>query len=341
MESYKFSYDLNKTQKQEVYNFYNKIEYYSIDQFYKWSELSDNKKRCYLRYYKENKLIGFCIIKEKLLYGSIQFGPLTSEQDKLPEIIENIYRFYKKKKFGLLKIQLEYLPEKEKKDLFQKLNQKVNLDNKNNWCTKILLLGNDEEKLFMNFSKNHKRSIKKAKKLGFKTSIIRSSDNINSFSNVYQQMYRKRKIKSSLNDVNKTFLNINNIIHEEDIGFILGVFNLKNELMGGVIIIFQGENAFYYYGAAAPEYRKYPVLHLAFYESIKISIKLKKKKFDFGGYNKQGLKQMKGINRFKDGFKPELIEYPEVLNFKLNYFPYYLVTFMRKLNRIKNSIKIK
>ena len=66
---------------------------------------------------------------------------------------------------------------------------------------------------------------------------------------------------------------------------------------------------------------KFTILHTAFFEAIKISKKNGLLIFDFGGYSKKGEKQMIGINRFKDGFKGDLIEYSEMLIFKTNYIP--------------------
>ena len=312
-----------------------------MDQFVDWSTIIDGKKNCYLTYYNNNNLTGFCIIKEKLNYASVQFGPLVNNPNLIPEIIEKIFDHYKKKKFGLLRIQLDYLNTKLYETILTNLNNRIDysLDKTSSWSTKILELNINENEIFLNFSKNHKRSIKKAIKLGLITSRLITEGEVDKFSEIFIDMYKFRKISSSIINTKKTFKEIFNLIKKNNLGFILGVFDKNKNLLGGIIVVFQGKNAFYYYGASSPKYRKFPILHLAFFDSIKICIKLGLKNFDFGGYDKYGGNQMEGINRFKDGFSPKLLNYPHALLIKPNYISYLVTIIFRKINKLKNKLK--
>jgi len=330
-----FSYQLSQEDKIAVNNFFDSQNHISIDQHVEWAEITVFKKICYFSLFDDNKLIGYCIIHEKMKYAYISFGPIAKDTATIPLMIESIFNYYKKLKFGQIVIQPGWLSSNSSL-ILNEISKKTpfKIDNKNNWCSINLKLNQSNEEILSKFSSNHKRSIKKASKLGLSTKLIASTEDVESLSAIYKLMCDNRKIISPLPNPKKSFVNIHNFLKYSNKGFVLGVYNENNLLLGGIIIVYQGNTAFYYFGAASPEFKKLPILHTAFFEAIKISKKNGLLIFDFGGYSKKGEKQMIGINRFKDGFKGDLIEYSEMLIFKTNYINNWLIFIFRSVNRL-------
>jgi lipid II:glycine glycyltransferase (peptidoglycan interpeptide bridge formation enzyme) len=98
----------------------------------------------------------------------------------------------------------------------------------------------------------------------------------------------------------------------------MGAFK-EDELLGGLIIIFQGDTAFYYKGYIDHDKRSMPINHLAFYTAMIYSRDKNMKWFDLGGYATGTMdKQLLNINKFKDGFKGELVEFSKTQMIGLN-----------------------
>ena len=335
-----FTYVLSQENKNELNIFFDLHDHISIDQNIEWAEITVFKKKCYFTLHENNELIGYCIIHERMKFAFISFGPISLKRSMIPIMIEMIFKYYKKLNFGQLVIQPGWtlnhnssiLNEISKKKPFQ-------IDKKNNWCTINIKLNNSDEEILSQFSTNHKRSIKKAVKFKLSTKRINSMEDVIKLSVVYKLMCDSRKIISPLPNPKKSFVNIFDFLQSNNKGFILGVYNQNDELLGGIIIIYQGNTAFYYFGASSPKFKKLPILHTAFFEAIKISKINGLSIFDFGGYSKKGEKQMIGINRFKDGFKGDLIEYPQILIFKTNYINNYIIVILRKINTIWSKRK--
>lgn len=340
MTTCKVSYNLSKKEILIINEFYNSIDHISIDQYIKWAEITVSKKKCYFSFFDKNKLIGYCIAYEKMRYAYVSFGPISINKSNIPLMIELMFNHYKKLNFGRLIIQPGWSI-LESPQIFDEIAKKTRfkLDNKNNWQSININLNKSNDEILFNFSSNHKRSIKKAYKIGLTTKLITEKNDIENLSDIYKLMCQNRKIISPLNDPKNTFIEINNFIKKNKKGFIIGVFDNKNNLLGGIIIVFQGNTAFYYFGAASPNFKKLPILHIAFFEAIKISKNNRLNIFDFGGYSKKGEKQMLGINRFKDGFRGTKINYPELIILKPNSLVSLAVLFLKKLNKLWNKRK--
>lgn len=336
----KVLYNLSRKEISKINTLYDSINHISIDQHIEWAEITVSKKKCYFTFFQERKLIGYCIVHEIMKYAYVSFGPISINKSKIPLMIESMFKYYKKLKFGQLVIQPGWLSS-ESSSILEEISKKTafKLDNKNNWCSINLNLNQSKEEILSNFSSNHKRSIKKASKLGLSTKIINSANDIESLSDIYVSMCDNRKIISPFPNPKESFVSMSNFIKNSNKGFILGVFDNNNMLLGGIIIVYQGNTAFYYFGAASPYYKKFPILHTAFFEAIKISKENGLLIFDFGGYSKKGEKQMIGINRFKDGFKGDIIHYPELIILKPNFLVYIIISILKKGNKIWNKRK--
>lgn len=121
------------------------------------------------------------------------------------------------------------------------------------------------------------------------------------------------------------FDKIFNFLSKENLGLLLGVFDNMGNMIGGLIVVFQGQTVRYYKGASDPERRDISVLHLAIYEAIQISKKLEYKYFDLWGYNHlvNDTSQIYFINKFKKGFSDDYLFYPKMLHLSLKPFGFY------------------
>ena len=101
----KFSYSLSEKEKSDINTLYDSFKYISIDQNIEWAEITVFKKKCYFTLFNENKLIGYCIIYEKIKYAYVSFGPIYVNKSIIPLMIEAIFNHYKKLNFGQVVIQ--------------------------------------------------------------------------------------------------------------------------------------------------------------------------------------------------------------------------------------------
>jgi hypothetical protein len=335
MES-KFSYKISQQERSNMIKLFIKNDLVSIDQHPDWVGLISSKTICYYQLFKNNKLVAYAIILERFRFAHLSFGPVAQSIDVITEALKDIHENYKRKNFGMLSIQLGVYNPNESKKIKTELSKSVSFIQKNNsenWSTMKLNLEEEEETILSNFSSNHKRSIKKAIKTGFYVKEIFEEEEIDKLSNIYVELYRHRKIITNLNDPKEAFAGILNLFKRQNAGFVIGVYNENNEMVGGVVVVFQGDTAFYYFGAASPKFRKHPILHLAFYEAFKISKKALMKCFDLGGYNRYAKEgsQVSGINRFKDGFKGEIVDYSEKIIIKPNRLMYFILSIGKEI----------
>ncbi|NQY68704.1 MAG: peptidoglycan bridge formation glycyltransferase FemA/FemB family protein [Flavobacteriales bacterium] len=338
MISYKYANSLSKEEESDVITFFNTVNHISISQHPLWAKcIERNKELGYFLFYINRKLVGYCICTEKLRFANIHMGPIVSKNELLVELIEIIYKHYRKLNFGLLNIQLGMLDTEEVKAYTDSVRKKINYSTSNgilNWSSVRINILSNQEDIVKSFSTNHKRSIKKAIGNGLTTRKLMEMEDVVQFSELYESLYAHRKLISPLADSTAQFHELYQLLKNENRGFILGVLNENELLIGGVCIVYQGNTAFYSYGASLPEYRKLPILHLAFHEVIGLAKKDGMDFLDLGGYSNRAADddQLKGINRFKDGFNGEKLNYPKVLIFKPKKMLGYLLSALRKLN---------
>ena len=134
-----------------------------------------------------------------------------------------------------------------------------------------------------------------------------------------------RKLPYDKKSITNLFNGINSFIHENNKGFIEYIFEGEN-LVGGLIIIYQGNSARYYKGATDPERRDISILHLGLYEAMKYSKANGCTMFDLWGYNHFADEndQVYFINQFKNGFSERFYLFSKKNEFcsKTNYVQY-------------------
>lgn len=329
---------------EEINTFLDSSKLCTIEQYPQWAKIIDNKDNLiYLICRIDDKIVLFCSIREIrnifIKYAQISFGPVFENITILLESIEYLVHYLKNKGFALLKMQLA-LETGAVADLIEyKLNQRFKIKyyfDKYNWSSiRVPLSGRTENEIFKEFTKGHKSAIKKAIKCHVQTAELSNIEDLEEFCKIYHKMNVKRGIPSDIIDLKKKIIAMNNFLKDKRKGFILGVRDSTNQIIGGVIIVFQGNSARYYKGAADPEIRDLPVLHIAIWNSVKECKKLGYSYFDLWGYNHFVNKedQIYGINRFKKGFGGEFLFYPKIINIELSKF------ILRKLLIVLSAIK--
>lgn len=323
--STEFKYTLTSEESKDVLNYLKKFENYSILQDPRWNNIINaHKKSCfYLKREDNNNLIAFTLIIENYLEVNIPFGPLALESEQIANAVIDITEYYQKKGKASLIFQLGIisgqLSEEIEYSIFKKIPFKQGIDI-SNWSTIVLNLQEDIKTIYDNFSQNHKRSLKKALKESLFVKDLVTEEEIIRFAGIYDLMYKKRKLIKPFKDTFSVFKKIFNYIKNEEKGFFLGVYNSASELLGGGCFTIQGDTAMYQYGCSHTMNNNLPVLHLAFYEAIKIAKEKKLKYFDFCGYNQLVSEndQVFQINRFKKGFGGKIIFYPKKIQFTLS-----------------------
>jgi len=327
-----FKYNLSDKEKEQIIKFYNSFEFISINQFTCWEEINNPEKNiCYFIKKYGNKIISYSVILENKKIAYINYGPVSDNNDEIAFAIKEIRQYYKTKRFFKLVVKLGVL--NDDVDLIQ---SKFNYKQSNypyNWSTLIIDVRQTTiDGIFKRFSKNHKRSIKKAIKNNLSVEQIADDKEVRQLSDIYDKMYDNRKIVKSFKNTYNVFSGINDLFKKNNNGVILGVFKGK-KLVGGLILPIQGNTLYYQYGVADVENRNIPILHLGFFEAIKFAQQKQLHFFDFGGYIQTVDKnnQIYNINRFKEGFKGEVLYYPPNMHFVLSPVKYFIYEILRKL----------
>lgn len=342
---YYFTQNLDGEIKTQVLEFIQTNQYGYIEQNPDWCRINNPRKKITFFYAIENeKVVCFCNIIENRFTAQIHLGPVCRDKDLLIESIGAIRKYYLKEGKAQLEIQLGILTGQEtdyiEYELYKKLPFVQRFDT-GNWSSIVINLNQSAEDIFNNFKKNHKGSIKKAIKENLYTKTLDDISEIKQLSEIYDKMYEARKIKKSFDNTQETFKQLHTLFLEQNNGMILGVFNQEDQMLGGVILGICNGEVYYKYGASGPEFRKFPILHLALYEGIKISIKERLSTFNFGGYNHfvKESDQVAAINFFKRSFNGDFIFYPKRMYFKLNKVKLCCYKILKKIYFFISSLK--
>lgn len=333
---------LSEIQLRELKDLYSSLPLVHIEQFPQWNSISkENIPLNYCIAKEANVLQGYAMVYEfQKIEARVLFGPIALSGEKCVEIILEITRYYKAKNFLSLQVllgmgvgvnatHLQY-------SLYKKHKFKLFI-NKFNKATLILRLDDKtNEQLLKHFSENHRRAIKKAEKNNLACKKISTIPEIVQFAEGYTEMFFRRGMKLPIEQNIKSFVSIFEWLKIERKGFFMGVFEKEN-MIGGILILFRGDRAEYYRGFTLPDERKIPIGHLSFYEAMKLIKEEEIPYFDFGGYNMLVGEndQVYQINKFKKGFHGEEFFYPPILYFDLKPFG---TTISRSLKKIKKSI---
>jgi lipid II:glycine glycyltransferase (peptidoglycan interpeptide bridge formation enzyme) len=335
-----FTYNPTKSEKDSLVEFYNKLPKQAIEQ-HPLLEITDGNEKacCYFWLLENNNIVAYAKIKEKKgRMASITFAPLVVNTSYLQLTIEYIIDYYKEKRFFFISIQLPYTNEEVPVESMAQLNQAFNIcyrEEALNWATLLIDINKDEQQLMDSFSKHHKRAVKKGLDNNL---LIKPIDNLGDcllLADIHVKMYRNRKLTIDEKQNRLKFEALFRLFTSTDNGFMLGTY-WEDKLIGGLVIAFQHNTAFYYSGATDPDYKHLPQSHLTFYESMKLAKNKGKQWFDMGGYDTNATpdKQTHHINQFKDGFGGQLLKYVPTLFVVNNPLGYTAYNTYRRLKKI-------
>ena len=334
---------LNTDEYNNVVNFLDALDYYCIEQHPGWNAKIDKYTQTFFLSTDKKGVINcfgnIILSKGPFNTANIHFGPAFSDYAVLTKAIEFLHAYFSKQKFIFLSIQLGIYTNNQTELLEYNINKDFKVKyffNHENSKTSICVdLKRPENEILRSFSKGHKSTIKSAySKNSLRVSIENNPENLKSFIDIYIKMMTVRKLAFEKKSTVQLFSSLNDFIYENNRGFIAYVFE-ENTLVGGVIIIYQGDSARYYKGAGDPERRDIPVLHFGLFEAMKFCKANGHTALDLWGYNHFADKtdQLYYINQFKKGFGGDFTFFPKRMNFilKPNYFILYrLLKFCKK-----------
>lgn len=285
-------------------------------------------------------LKGYALVEAKRkLLATIPFGPLCADENLFSDLVSPCFKALLEYGFKIIRFQPPFIQsstwQKTNEDL-QKKFPVFSLSTQLNWSTLVLDISPSDEILFKSFSENHRRSIKKAKNENLIIEQVNNEQEVDRFAEGLCKMYESRNIPHDLGIEKKRLKNLFSFVVENGNGVILEI-KKDSKLLGGIVLIKHNNNIFYLVGFSDPDFKKIPVNHLLFFKSFEIARDAGCRYFDFGGYGHEGFadSQVLNINRFKDGFKGERIDYPDTIFIAKNSF--YQLAYRNYMKWIKRT----
>lgn len=177
-------------------------------------------------------------------------------------------------------------------------------------------LTHSEKKILAQMKKDARYGIRKAKKEDIKIQTCLAARQGYKDINCFHQAWKKsvgwqRYVPSlkTLNRLKKAFGKKAVFLTADSF---LCINTLKQSTLGGAVILFTNEGAYYYYAFTSKEGRKKFTQYLLVWEAIKLAKKQGYKIFDFEGiYDERfPIKAWKGFSHFKKSFEGKEIQYP-------------------------------
>lgn len=342
---------LNKDEHEKTVNFLDSITFYCIEQYPDWNvKIEDYSHSYFLCTDENNHIVGFANIilsNGPFKTAQINFGPAFNDFEVLEKGIRFLHNYFSSKKFISFSIQLGTHISNQTELLEYNINRdfKVTYHFKpgNVWASICVDLLRPENEILKSFSKGHKSSIKSVySKSKLRVSMENNPDHLKSFINLYIKMMEVRMLNLNIKYAFHLFNSINDFIYENNNGFIEYILEGDN-LVGGVIILYQGRSARYFKGASDPDRRDIPVLHYGLFEAMKYCKANGYTHMDLWGYNHfvNDTDQLYNINKFKKGFGGEFTFFPKRMHFVLKpaHFMFYkLIKYWKiKIKRFQAS----
>ena len=320
---------------------YDSLDNVSIVQHPLWPTFSDFKSTRFFLICNGGAVLAYTrVIESSLSYlkfiktAEIRFGPISGNNDSVQMLLEFITDWYIKKNFSKLLIQLPL--DFKSEDFIKEISSRVKTIGQK--ATILIDLSNGIANIESNYSTNLKRNLRKASSLKLEVKEIVTSEEVQSFWNVYQKMTGVRKINFYTNaDFNAIF----NFLQSNNLGSLIGCFNDEGIILGGLLLIKQGNKHEYFLGATDPDYRDLPQAHLTHHFAIRYLIDQGVKYYDFGGYriNPDETDQLYNINRFKLQFSKNIIQYPPKIEISLSAsFNAIADIYLKLASHIKNTL---
>lgn len=341
---------LNNDEYDNVVTFLNSLSFYCIEQHPDWNVKVEKYKHNFFLNTDEKGNIN-CFGNILLSHGplktaSINFGPAFNDYKVLTKAIAFLHSYFSSRKFIFFSIQLGTY----KNNQTELLEYNINKDFKvkyyfkpgNLWSSVYIDLSRSENEILKSFSNGHRRRINNSfSKNGITVKVKNDEVCLQSFIRLYIKMYKLKNLPYTENEITDSFNNLNSFIYENNKGFMIYIFQ-KDDLVGGMMIVYQGNSARVYKGATDPERRDIPISHSGIFEAIKLCKAEGFLSLDLWGYNHFASKNdpVYSINEFKKGFSDSFTFFPKRMNFvlnPLNYNIYLLLKFCKKAVFLKKG----
>ena len=338
--NFEFKYSLSEEDVTKLTAWYNSLEHVSIEQHPLWRNSTEAGTYCYFIGSHNDIITCSAVISEnrkmRISYAAVDFGPLFSNNETLIESIQAIFDYYRRKGFTALSVQPGWPISNDSEYIEYRISKILPLQHlfdRNNWSSIVVDLSQDEERLVRNLSKGHKSDIKKAKKSGLTVTDTFDEKDFDDFTAIYTKMHRQRGLAENDQGSAVYLKKIRLFFQSQNSGTFFLVKDGNGEVLGGIVIVFQNKTVRYLKGAADPEIRNLPILHLAIWEAIVKSKNEGFAFFDLWGYNHfvDEKDQVFFINRFKKGFGGHFTFYPKKMYFIYKPLRHRLFTFTRML----------
>ncbi|MBX7108839.1 MAG: GNAT family N-acetyltransferase [Chitinophagales bacterium] len=289
-----------------------------------WMQLDPHPKRLLAVTDPTGSLLAYAAVEIKSLRTlQLAFGPVLINQEELPQIIAGMARWLKKNGWWRFTVQLPVPDRDGGREAVEKTGRLISFRQSArlfNWKSWWLALDHEPAQLMKSFSHHHQKSVRQGLKHQISYLEATTDEQALQLAQLYIEMYRHRKLPVNDDDARKLFIAVGRYIQLFKKGIMLQAV-MDGRTVGGIVIIFQGNTAYYYLGVTTISYkRSIPILYTAFYHVMELCRQARISTLDFGGIAIAGRKgvSLHNINRFKMGFGGEEVNYPEQLVFDLN-----------------------
>ena len=319
VSTYTITDNLSEKQTADIIELYYSMDVVSIEQYPGFAQANTNSKIYnYIQTNREGKITAYAQIEiQQFLIARVFFGPLATSSDAYRESLLHIKSYCTRQLIPIIRVSPPHFTLGFGARYFDELHKEVNFETSDkfiNWSTLILPIDSSEEDIFKNFANNHKQSLKKAIKLGLTAHIVADQNTIDKFSAQHCAMYKARGFRIDPQKNQAHFRKLFDFFKNTGLGYFI-VIKEEESILGGICCSIQGNTSRYLEGYSHPDYRKYPISHLAIFEAIKIAKNQGLQYFDFGGFanNVKEGDQLYGVNKFKEAFRGALIDYPKTM----------------------------
>jgi hypothetical protein len=340
-----FKYELDDTELERIKLFCNSVDYCSIEQFIGWTGIFYKSRICYFYLSDQSGIISFCQIRE--WYGSahILFGPVCCDKEIMISSLCEIINHYKQKRYFYLGVQMYLKSGPDTEYIEYSLNRKYDIiylfDQENTFTSIEVDLGKSLEQIKDSYSNDIRRNIRKAQKLGVFVDTIKDERDFVKFSDIYSRMLDSRQI-SIENLTSEILRNIYLYLGSNNRGEILLVKDKEGIIIGGIILVFQGNSLRMFKSCTDPARKNIPVKHILVDEIINRAKLSNFKYLDFWGYSHlvDEKDQITGINSFKKGFGGYFTFFAKKMNVNLIPYGYYIYCFLLFAKKILLQIQL-
>jgi hypothetical protein len=341
-----FKYELEQIELENIKKYCDSVEYCSIDQYPGWSQLLYKSRICYFYLYDETGIKSYSLIGESRRSAYIDFGPVCCDKDIMITSLNEIIRYYREKRYFYLGVQMYYKSSYDTDYIEYALNRLYKIryffNNENTKSSLEINLQDSLEEISRGLRKGHKSDIKKAAKLGLTVCRTNDEKELNAFFDVYAKMCKSRNIEAG-EFSGKDLKNIYNFLTQNNKGEILVVKDNEGTVLGGGIFVYQGITVRYLKGAANPDIRDIPILHIVLFDAIRRAKEENFRYFDFWGYNHFANKddQVYYINHFKKGFGGYFTFFAKKMNIDIIRGGYKIHKSLSVIKRIVKKLMLK